>query len=424
MDINQQLQPIIASMIQELKTQINAELRQQLTSEIVNTLATTELTSIINQAISAQVNARLDKFDFAGTGELELKSAFKKITDNVAKNLFVTANQQITDYVNQKLTQVNIQETVQSVVHSAIGENLKGTTFPEGSIHHSSVNFKDFKITGDAIQGGIITNFASTGIDDLATSVQMTVMDRGVAFEKSLYSPELTVTGNLTVKGNMIFYGDVDSSTSGFKKLVNETSQAVRENLNTELFDGFSNTIFTKIQTEGLDLDKITQGGREVVSGNQLGYHIVDSNLRRLGVVEDLQTSGEALLVDTLYVQQGRIGINTMEPSHPLSIWDQEVEIVASKYSESTGFVGTARNQSLILGSNNKHNIVLVPDGSVEVENISIGPVAMTSGNKMPNYDGRAGHIVWNDTPTTGGPIGWVCIGGPRWASFGRIDNG
>lgn len=423
MDINQQLQPIIAGMVQELKTQINAELRQQLSSEIVKTLAVTELGSIINDAIRNQVNARLDKFDFAGTGEVELKTAFKKVTDNVAKNLFTVTNQQVNDYVGQKLTQINIHEIVQSVVHSSINDNLKGTTFPDSSIPHTSINFKGFKLTGDAIEGGIISKFASTGIDDLATGVQMTIMDRGVAFERGLFSPELSVTGNLTVKGNLIF-ADVDVSTDGFKKIVDAASDTVRVNLNKELFDGFTATIFSRIQTEGVNLDKITQGGKEIVSGNQLGYHIVDSNLRRLGVVEDLQTAGETLLVDTLYVQQGRVGINTMEPDYPLCVWDQEVEIVATKRTENTGFFGTARNQTLVLGANNKQNITLVPDGSVEVDNISIGPVAMTSGNKIPNYEGRAGHIVWNDTPTTGAPIGWVCIGGARWAGFGRIDNG
>jgi hypothetical protein len=423
MDINQQLQPIVATIIQDLKTQINTELRQQLSSEILKTIAATELTSLINQAVTNQVNARLDKFDFAGTGETELKVAFKQITDNVAKNLFAGANRQITEWVNKKLTEVNIRETVESVVHTAIGENLKGTTFPDASIPHTSVNFKGLKITGDNVEGGIITKFASTGIDDLSTKVQMTIMDRGVALESGLHTPELNVAGNLTVKGNLIF-ADVDVSTTGFKKIVDEASNSLRQHLNQELFNGFSNTIFDKIQTEGLDLDKITQGGKEVIKGNQLGYHVVDSNLRRVGVIEDLQTSGETLLVDTLYVQQGRVGINTMEPSYPLSVWDQEIEIVATKHTQDVGYIGTARNQSLILGSNNKQNITLMPDGSVEVENISIGPIAMTSGNKIPNYSGRAGHIVWNDTPTTGGPIGWVCIGGPRWASFGRIDNG
>jgi len=423
MDINQQLQPIIAGIIQDLKTQINTELRQQLSSEIVKILAATELTSIINQAVSNQVNARLDKFDFAGTGETELKVAFKQITDNVAKNLFVGANKQVSEYVGQKLKEVNVSDAVKAVVQTSLSEYLKGANFPEASISHTSLNLKGFKITGDAIEGGIISKFASTGIDDLATKVQMTIMDRGVAFESGLHTPELNVTGSLTVKGNLIF-ADVDTSTTGFEKIVKETSESVRKNLNQELFNGFSNTIFDRIQAEGLDLDKITQGGKEVINGSQLGYHVVDSNLRRLGVVEDLQTAGETLLVDTLYVQQGRVGINTMEPSYPLSIWDQEIEIVATKHTQDVGYIGTARNQSLILGANNKQNIVLVPDGSVEVENISIGPVAMTSGNRIPNYEGRAGHIVWNDTPTTGGPIGWVCIGGARWASFGRIDNG
>jgi hypothetical protein len=423
MDINQQLQPIIANIIQDLKVQINTELRQQLSAEIMKTIATAELNTIINEAISGQIRARLDKFDFAGTGETELKIAFKQITDQVNKGLVASTNRQIVDWVNEKLTGVDIRGAVDSVVHTAISENLKGTTFPEHSIHHSSINFQGLQLTGDNIQGGIIRRFGSTGIDDISTGVQMTVMDNGVAFEKALHSPEVNVTGKLTVKGDVVFYGEMDNTTPGFKKLVKDTSQAVREELNTELFDGFSTTIFDKIQQQGLDLDKITQNGKEVVNGNQLGYHIVDSNLRRVGVLEDLQTTGETLLVDTLYVQQGRVGVNTMEPSHSLSVWDQEVEIVVSKHTENTGFLGTARNQSLILGANNKQNIVLAPDGSVEVEVISVGPVLMTSGNKIPNYEGRTGHIVWNDTPVPGGPMGWVCIGGPRWAGFGRIDN-
>lgn len=421
MDLNNQLQPIIASMISELRGTIDAELRQQVTAEVVKTLAGTELTNIINDLVSRQVQARLDKFDFAGTGEQALKTSFKQITDQVGKNLAVSTNKQITDWVGQKLASVNIHSAVENVVQHAIGENLKGTTFPEGSIPHTSVNFTGLKLTGDSIQGGIISKFGSTGIDDLSTRIQMTIMDKAVAFESGLHTPEANITGNLTVKGQISIQGEFDSTTQGFKKLVGHTSQAVREELNTELFDGFTNTIFNKIQEEGIDLNKVMQGGKEVVNGNRLGYHIVDTNIQRVGVLNDLQTSGENLFVDTLYVTQGRIGVNTMDPSHPVSIWDQEVEIVASKYAQDTGYFGTARNQTMILGSNNKQNISLLPDGSVEVENISIGPVAMTSGS-LPNYEGRTGHIVWNDTPASGSVIGWVCLGGTRWAAFGRIE--
>ena len=422
MDINQQLQPIIAGMVSELRGTIDAELRQQVTAEVVKTLAGTELKGIINDLVTRQVQARLDKFDFAGAGETELKIAFKQITDQVSKNLAATTNNQINEWVSQKLTAINIRESIEKVVQTAIGDNLKGTTFPEASIPHTSINFAGIKLTGDNIQGGIISKFGSTGIDDLSTRIQMTIMDNAVAFESGLHTPEANVTGNLTVKGQISIQGDFDSTTSGFKKLVGHTSQAVREELNTELFDSFTGTIFNKIQTDGLDLDKITQAGKEVVSGNRLGYHIVDTNIQRVGVLNDLQTSGENLFVDTLYVTQGRIGVNTMDPSHPVSIWDQEVEIVASKYSQDTGYFGTARNQTMVLGSNNKQNISLLPDGSVEVESISIGPIAMTSGS-LPNYEARTGHIVWNDTPAAGGVIGWVCLGGARWAAFGRIEN-
>jgi anti-anti-sigma regulatory factor len=250
MDINQQLQPIIAGMVSELRGTIDVELRQQVTAEVVKTLAGTELTSIINNLVTQQVQARLDKFDFAGTGEQELKIAFKQITDQVSKNLAASTNNQISAWVSQKLTAINIRESVESVVQTAISDNLKGTTFPEGSIPHSSINFTGIKLTGDNIQGGIISKFGSTGIDDLSTRIQMTIMDNAVAFESGLHTPEANVTGNLTVKGQISIQGEFDSTTQGFKKLVSDTSQAVREELNTELFDSFTGTIFNKIQTD------------------------------------------------------------------------------------------------------------------------------------------------------------------------------
>jgi len=423
MDINSQLQPIIAGMINDLKVQINHELRQQLSGEIVKSLAATELTSIIQQAVKNQVEARLEKFDFAGTGQQELKIAFKQITDTVNKNLAAATNKQITEFVNQKLAQINIQDSIAAVVQTALGENLKGTTFPAGSIHHSSVNFAGFQITGSAIKGGIIENFGSVGVEDRASHVQMTIMDHAVAFENPVYSPELNVTGNLTVNGQVVLYGGLDSDSPGFKQLVNKTSDAVREDLNDELFSGFSDTVFNQIKNQGIDLDKVSQGGREIVSGNRLGYHIVDTNIQRVGILNDLQTSGENLLCDTLYVTARRVGINTMEPTNTLSIWDQEVEFSVTKHSQDTGYIGTPRNQKLVLGSNNKQNLVLNPDGTVKVEHLDIGPIAMTSHNVIPNYPSRAGHIVWNTAPAEGGVIGWVCLGGAQWAGFGKIEN-
>ena len=60
-----------------------------------------------------------------------------------------------------------------------------------------SVTFQDDNISGDAIDGGTISNFASTGIDDNA---DQTVLTLG-ADEVAAFAGAVTVAGNLTVSG-------------------------------------------------------------------------------------------------------------------------------------------------------------------------------------------------------------------------------
>jgi phage baseplate assembly protein gpV len=422
MDINASLQPIIASMVNDLKASMQKELKDQVSAEVVKTLATTELTSIITSLITKQIQARVDKFDFVKTSDLELQKVVQTLTNQINKSLADSANAQISNFIKQKLSHVDIQGSIQEVIKASLSNTLTADSFPDGSISHTSINFDGLKITGDHITGGIITNFGSTGIEDRATFVQLTLMDHASAFEGPLYAPDLTVKGNVTVDGTLIVNGDVATNTPVFVKLVDQTSQAVRANLNTELFAGFSETIFGLIREDGLDLNKITQGGKEVVNGNRLGYHIVDTNIQRVGVLNDLQTSGENLFVDTLYVTNTRVGINTNEPSAVLAIWDEEVEIVVSKRRQDVGYINAPRNQKLILGSNGKENLIVNPDGSVDVDVLNIGTVSMSSDNKVPNYNGTAGQIVWNSAPAPGAAIGWVCLGATQWSKFGTIE--
>ena len=422
MDINEQLQPIVASIIDNLKGSIEAELRDQISNEIVAKIANTEFDSVVQRLVEQQIRGRVENFDFAKVSDEELRKFLAQLTSQLHNNLANTANQQISTYINQKLAAVDINSIVNNIVQNKIANLLQTQKFPEQSIHHSSINFDGVKLTGDAVTGGIITKFGSTGIEDLATGVQMTLMDRGTAFEGPLFAPSITVKGDVTLDGKLVINGEVSADTKGFLKLVQQTSVAVKTLLNDELFLGFSDIIFKKMQADGIDLDKITQGGKEVVAGNRLGYHINDTNIKRLGVVNDLQTSGENLLSETLYVTKGRVGINTMDPATALSVWDQEVEINVNKQSQNTGYVGTARNQRLVLGSNSKKNIILETDGSVEIENLRVGNTPMGSASAIPNYPSITGTIVWNESPAHGSAIGWVCLGATLWASFGKVD--
>ena len=422
MDINEQLQPIVAGIINNLKGTIEAELRAQVSNEVINKIAATEFDSIVTTLVEQQTRSRLEQYNFVGKSDEQLQKIVKQITDDINKTLTSEANTKINNYLNQKLAQIDVTAVIGTIVETKLTNLLQTQRFPEQSIPHVSVDFNGFKITGDAINGGIISNFGSTGIEDRATFVQLTLMDHASAFEGPLYAPELTVKGNVTVDGTLIVNGDVDPTTPVFIRLVDRASEVVKTKLDDDFFTSYSDIIFNRIKTEGIELDTITQGGKEVVKGNQLGYHITDTNIRRLGLVNDLQTSGENILSDTLYVTQKRVGVNTFEPSAALSIWDEEIEINVSKRTQDTGYISTPRFQKLILGANGKENLKLNVDGSVQVDVLSIGSVQMSSASTIPNYSGTAGQIVWNSAPGHGSAIGWICLGATLWSKFGKIE--
>lgn len=422
MDINEQLQPIVASLIDTLKVSLEKELRDKVTEEVVNKIASTELTAVINDIVKEQITQRINKYNLEATTKDQVSQLTSQIVSQASSGLAAAATKQVTESISNQVANMDIQSVIHTIVESKLSSMISLGSFPQGSIPYTSLNFKGFAITGDYVKGGIIEQFGSTGIEDRATHVQLTLLDHASVFEGPVWAPELQVKGSATIDGNLIIKGTIPSDSPAFTDIVLAASEHVKANLNDELFESFSHIIH-KIQREsGIDLDKITQGGREIVKGAQLGYHIVDTNIQRLGIVRDLQTTGENLLTNTLYVTTQRVGINTMDPSATFVVWDEEVEIITAKRKQETGFIGTHRRQPLILGSNNGDNIILHPDGTVQVENLLVGRMPMSSSRNVPNYEGQLGQIVWNEGPSSGGPIGWVCLGNTRWAKFGTIE--
>jgi len=422
MDINQQLQPIVATLIDGIKVSLEEEVRNTITQEIVNKVASAELSTIIDEVIKEQLSVRLLKYNVEATTQTQLNNLVKNLTVQIESGLASAANKQITEDISKKLAQIDINGAIGNLVEKKLGALVELGNFPQCSIHHTSVNFKDFKISGTQVKGGIVENFSSTGIEDRATKVTLTLLDCASVFENTVIVPRLEVKGNLTVDGTITLKGDIATDSPAFATIIAHSTNQVKQNLNEELFQGFSATIHKNLVEQGVDLDRITQGGREVIKGPQLGYHIVDSNLQRLGIVKDRQTAGENLLSDTLYVTTKRVGVNTVDPSAVFVVWDEEVEMIVAKRKQDTGYVGTTRHQRVILGSNNKENITLNTNGTVEIDQLSIGNVPMSSASVTPNYEGITGQIVWNESPSLGGCVGWICLGSTRWAKFGQIE--
>ena len=421
MDINQSLQPVIASLIDDIKESIEDELRSKITDEIIKRVANAEINAVINQAVADQIEEKVSKFNFAQASSEQLNLVVAKLIDQVNQTITQDAVTQVNSFLNQKLAAIDLMHIIDDSVTRKLSSMVDSKNFPPQSIPHTSVDFNGLVLRGDHIKDGIIERFGSIGIEDRSTQIQMTVMDTATAFEGPVWAPELLIRGNAAITDTLTVES-FNTEAAGFKQIVADASVAVKGLLDTDLFSSYSQILFDKIKQDGLELDIITQGGKDVVKGNQLGYHINDSNLQRLGLVKDLQTQGEAYLSETAYITKGRLGINTMEPSSALSVWDQEVEVNTSKLRQNTGYVHTPRHQSLVLGANGKENITLTPDGGVEVESINIGNVPMSSASVIPNYSGITGQIVWNESPGPGGASGWICLGGTRWAKLSTIE--
>lgn len=355
-----------------------------------------------------------------------MKQQLEGVVDTLIEDLKTSLEKEIAEKMSADLVNHVIESQLTDLLDSLIEKKLREIieigNFPQKSISHRCIDFSQFQISGDQVKGGIIANFNSAGIEDRSQNVQLTIMDKAVTFENTVFVPELCVKGTLKLDGDLIIKGSIPTDSKAFKNLVSYSAAAVKEQLNDDLFSGFSKLVSDQLQESGLDLNIIKNNGKEVVKGNQLGYHIVDTNIQRLGMVKDLQTAGETLLSGSLYVTQKRVGVNTLDPCAALVVWDEEVEIIAGKRRQDEAVIGTNRPQKVIISSNKKENLVCDTDGSVNIANLNLGKVKIGSSPSVPNFNSHMGHILFNENPSLGGPMGWVCLGGTLWANFGVID--
>lgn len=421
MDNNQYITGIVENLVQGIESRLESKLQNQVNDFLDNKLATFDFENTINLLASLKIDNTINDLPILQTIDIEGK--VNSYLDTVLTNITTQAKNQIVSDVARKIDRIDFNQSLTNAVAQQLEARLQNIVFPNNSINWRAIDSSSITLNGDQIRGGIITNFGSTGIDDRATSCQITVLDQHTVVENKLVTTASDIRGTLTVDGDFILKGAMPVDCQGFKNIVEAATIEVTNGLDEAFFKNYSEIIFNKIREEGLDLEKITIGGEVVIEQNSLAKKITASNLQKLGRVQDLQSQGETWLSETLYTSSNRVGINTLEPSHALSIWDQEVEIIAGKRSQDVAILGTVRHNELIVTSNNKKNIICYPDGLVKIDNLQVGSVKMNSADQIPNNDEPKGTIIWNSVPEIGKPIGWVSLGGARWAKFGTLQD-
>lgn len=337
---------------------------------------------------------------------------------------------------------------------------------------------EDRQLTGNAIQGGKITQFRSTGITDQANRTVLLVDNGGITVDTinvGTIAGDTTVNGAMTVEGHLRATSlHVDELTADIRQERSDSLTFTSDNGDTPVSKGlkWQGNDATKqfiyqadpdrlYSTETIDLHRdksYSIDNVSVLSATALGDTVIDSRLRTVGRLQNLVVDGN-LNVDDFVFWDGdsmRMSIGTEAPNGQLSISSERAEFIVEPEGE-TVTLGTYSTSELKIITDNTDRITISPYGHITLgsngninSKISMhgkvgigvsnpseqfevaGPIKFESkkfatGTAIPE-DGmwRKGDIVWNNNPVANGTVGWICTreGTPgNWKAFGRIEG-
>jgi len=336
------------------------------------------------------------------------------------------------------------------------------------------VEILDRELSGNKINGGVITNFSSVGIQDSAKQTILAVSDDGIVVKniavENIQSP-LNINGNLSVNGEI----------TASKLHVNEISADVRNERTTPLeFKAENKSLggkgliwtgadYTKQfvfkhapdriwSSEDLDIDRekcYRIDSLPVLNLTSLGDSVTTSNLQSVGTLESLSVNGSVTIDNFVFYDANsqRLGIGTEEPNAILSIKSLDHEFTIDETEDKQFKLGTYTTTGLKVITDDTARLTISAAGDIELKNkvtvqgkfgvnvnnfgddadITVaGPVRFQGkkfevGSDSPSTGNYIqGDIVWNTNPIPTGYVGWICVrsGNPgEWKPFGQIQN-
>jgi hypothetical protein len=386
-DINEEIQKVLTQKINSVTNNIDIDviILERIDDYIVKRAS-------IQQACAQQISTLVEEIDIE-----------ERIDDYIKQNASV--QQLLAEKINSIVNSIDIGSIILERIDEYINERASSGKLSRGMISHQQVDWTNYSMPASYVGSGVIKNFASEGIEDRSTEINLTVLDGQVIIENETITNHLNVVDSATIKNLSV------------SKLVVNDSLVINDT-------GFSQQIKSLID------DRITQKNNEntwdtygkslksnntiLIDNTRLGNTVVESNLRKLGRLTSLAVTGTTELAESVFIENGKLGINTDEPSGAFTVWDEESELSIRKYKNRNMYVGSTRDSEMTLGVGG--NAVLnIRKTGIETNSVKVGNITITNGNKEPNETGAPGDLVINDASSSGQPWAWRCTGGNKW---------
>lgn len=369
-----------------LQQAVNEQVNDLLKQRVIDAVSQLDITAAVNKYLQS----RLDNPNFQQyVGKQVLESVESlNVTGETLKIIDTKVIETISGQV--PAIQKMVRDRVDSILTQTIEQLVRSFSFPASSIPARSINWEGYTIDSQLID----LPKANPGIEDHSDRVNLTVMNDAVVVENKVVSRQIEADSITTEKLEL---------TSTDQPWIRSIIKSVEQNV--------------KQYDYSIDINKIAVKFDERVNE-------IHKDIKRSTEMKELDVSGEAYLSGVLYSTPGnkRVGINTLEPSDALTVWDQEAEVVIGKHASQEGYIGTRRRQALNIGSNNNVGIKISPQGEVEIDKLNLCGRTIGTSAGVPGDAAKQGDIRLNTKPQNGQPIGWVCIDGNRWSSFGIIE--
>lgn len=393
-DIERLVKSEIDKKIQQALSQLDIDQTVgQLLTKLAEDKASATATSIVNNLIKE------GKFN-----DLIQKTLTSKIDDKIDEAVKIKTSNSV--------SRTDIGNEISKQIKEFVENKMMKADLPDGLIPLKAIDRLGLSLSADDITPGTIKSFSSTGIQDIANSIELTIMDGMVVVENVLAAKELVIDSTAEFKSNVNIVGDL--RLSGDLIFLNPK---FHQQLGSMIEDKITKS---KDSTIDIGSNAILSNGKDVINSSSLGASVIYSNLRKVGNLQDLNVIGKFSAAQTLSVDGTRVGINTDDPAGALTVWDEDAELTIRKHKSKTTFIGTSRDCDLVIGTNGSPAINIRRDGTVEFNKLLLGTLLISTSNDIPEYEGKLGEIVFMSNPKQDQPFAYQCAGGNSWLALKR----